>query len=185
MSDAPPPPASPEPSDLEWLRAIVSDESQVDTDPLVEATREKVCWPHALLFKGEDRTIACKKCGKPFTHWGALMLLARHWGAYAENLRGLKGDVQRLTERREMLRSHVQRLRGMEGRAEVRHAPLAAAQSALRALTEIDVEQRHIAIVPLDEIDTSRVDGDLFEIVRQAHDAEDKKRRARGIRRRG
>jgi len=101
----------------EWLETILSEEGS-DAAPLLEVEGfEPVCHPHALLLNAAERAVACRRCGKAFTPFAALQYLARDWQRYAANLRSIRGDLERLTALRELLRKQVQSLKAMSKRA--------------------------------------------------------------------
>lgn len=101
----------------EWLHAVVTDQAETTTESLlVEGERAPSCYPHHFALNGKTRTVVCRKCACEFLAFDALDYVARDWKNYVSNLQALRSDVDRLTEKRELLRKQVQSLKAMDKR---------------------------------------------------------------------
>jgi hypothetical protein len=98
-----------------WLDELIS-ELPEEVDALIVqpfADRAASCFPHRFKLDGKTRTVTCMNCKRLFDAFEALMVVSRDWIHYEANRQALRGDVERLQEKRERLRKQVQSLKAM------------------------------------------------------------------------
>lgn len=92
---------------------------RVIAEPLltVEGRRE-ACNCRGFRFDMKWRAVWCKKCGREWDAFDALVAIAENWRPYAENLGYLRSEEQRLREEVEQLRKDIVNLKAKKRRAD-------------------------------------------------------------------
>lgn len=95
---------------------------QAGAEPVFRVVRAPTCWC-SLTIDEKSMTITCKRCGKVYEPFAALLLIVRDWPRFAANRDALKAECKQLVEKRDALRTELKNLKAQWKRAKEKDSP--------------------------------------------------------------
>lgn len=88
---------------------------RVGAEPMLRVLRASACFC-VFMADEQTRTVICRRCGRTWDAFDAMLYISRKWTIYEANRNALRGEVENLRAKREEIRRDIQNLKAQKRR---------------------------------------------------------------------